>query len=183
MSKETTHGFKCGNAVFNKLTVNSWKKIELFSAGSGNCAVSYNGCTIAPCSTSWNMRASSWLCSLNPLLWSVSVSTKNVSWTMLRKNCWKKALLTAGSAALAKLLTISMHTGLRQHGERKITQVHVLNKPISEMSRIVCLIAQMTLSMNNLNCGGGMVRRARATLISVRIAPFSDSTYQGSSSG
>lgn len=38
--------------------------------------------------------------------------TKKISWTILRKYCWKKALLTEGSPALAKLLTTSKHTSI-----------------------------------------------------------------------
>lgn len=34
-------------------------------------------------------------------------------------------------------------------------QLYLQFRPISAMSRIVCLIAQMIESMNSLNCGGG----------------------------
>ena len=33
-------------------------------------------------------------------------------------------------------------------------------RPVSAMSRMVCLIAQIILSMNNLNCCGGIVNSA-----------------------
>ena len=34
-------------------------------------------------------------------------------------------------------------------------------KPVSAMSRMVCLMAQMMLSKNSLNCGGGIVNSAK----------------------
>ena len=104
---------------------------------------------------------------------------------MLRKYCWKKALVTVGSAAVAKLLTISRHTKPRISYGLKYAVIigDVQLKPISAMSRIVCLIAQITLSMNNLKLFGGSVNKAIEICVNVSIVAKLIRYYQGSSSG
>ena len=42
------------------------------------------------------------------------------------------------------------------------------------MSRIVCLMAQMMLSMNSLNCGGGMVKSAKRMVRDVKIRVWTE---------
>jgi len=56
---------------------------------------------------------------------------------------------------------------LEANWERKVRvinqEIHMVNSlynPVSAISRIVCLIAQTTLSMNKLNCGGGRESKA-----------------------
>lgn len=137
----------------------SFKNVELLIDGSGTAAGSNKGTVIWFVSTSWNMRASNMDWSLNPLLWSVSVSTKKISCMILRKYCWKKAFETAISAP-AKLLMTSRHTAQRSVIERRAHEVDAQFNPISAISRIVCLIAQIILSINSLNCCGGTVSNA-----------------------
>jgi len=126
-SKGQHYFWTWGKAVFSKFAQYSRKNNELEIVGSAICVGSNKGVWIMFSSTSWNIRARRTLCSLNPLLWSVSVNTKKMSWTMLRKYCWKNALLTAGSAALAKLLTTSKHTGRYKTRQLRSRQWKELN--------------------------------------------------------
>ena len=146
-----------GNPLFSKSAVYSLKNLVLVM--SALCVGSNNGAWIWFISTSWNIRASSKLCNLNPLLWSVSVRTKKMSWTILRKYCWKNALETSRSAP-AKLFTTSRHTSNRSTSARQRYTKCIQFNPMSAISLMVCLIAQIMLSMNNLNCGLGMLSKA-----------------------
>ena len=84
-----------------------------------------------------------------------------MSCVMLRKYCWKKAFETL-SSALAKLLTTSRQTGMTREKcvLESVKVICVRFKPVSAMSRIVCLIAHIILSMNILNCAGGRLSNA-----------------------
>ena len=75
ISQRLTYVCTCGNAVFNKFDVYSLRNCEFEIVESGTAAGSNNGTVIWFVSTSWNIRASNMLCSLKPLLWSVSVRT------------------------------------------------------------------------------------------------------------
>jgi hypothetical protein len=58
---------------------------------------------------------------------------------------------------------LSTHCASGENGYRRFEKSMgwiVQFRPMSAMSRMVCLMAQMTLSIKSLNCGGGRPRRA-----------------------
>ena len=89
MEVNRAYGCRCGKAFLSKVAVYSCKNSELDIFGSGTVEGSNKGTPMAPVCTSWNSLARTILWSLNPLLWSVSVSTKNTSCMTLKKYCWK----------------------------------------------------------------------------------------------